>query len=390
MYAVVLGQTEDVRLALLAKCDLKHKDANGTTALGLALCSSQIDKAELLLRAGSDLGKCSRADSPLDVVAWTEDVATIRWVLDNADAKTLARGYSGPISTIVGMHNLELLPLLAAKLRGHKKWGGWLESAVECCGHPEEVQALLDYGLEPSSLSSSARAVFQCRRGTPVDLSHVTSGQYREGRSPHMGSTNPEQRTLPYWETMVNLRCHAYSARKQFQDDSSAGCNIKPDPVWCADRFGQTLTALPDGRWVETGGEHEDHYDPDFCIYNDVFVHSPDGSLAIYCYPRDVFPPTDFHTATLVGDEIILIGNLAYPDHRGKDHDVVYVLSTHDFSIRRQPTKGDGPGRICRHRAKLRDDGQIEVSGGKLSEPYTDNKHTFVLDVSSYTWRRQS
>jgi len=25
---------------------------------------------------------------------------------------------------------------------------------------------------------------------------------------------------------------------------------------------------LPDGRLVSVGGEHEDYYDPDFCIYN--------------------------------------------------------------------------------------------------------------------------
>jgi hypothetical protein len=42
------------------------------------------------------------------------------------------------------------------------------------------------------------------------------------------------------------------------------------------------------------GGEHEDFYDPDFCIYNDVFVHERDGSVAIYGYPESVFPPTDY------------------------------------------------------------------------------------------------
>ena len=78
--------------------------------------------------------------------------------------------------------------------------------------------------------------------------------------------------------------------RKRF--DPAAGYPAAPG--WCADRFGQSLTLLPDGRAVQVGGEHEDHYDPDFCIYNDVFVHGPDGDLAIYGYPADVFPPSDF------------------------------------------------------------------------------------------------
>ena len=63
-------------------------------------------------------------------------------------------------------------------------------------------------------------------------------------------------------------------------------------------------------------GEHEDFYDPDFCIYNDVFVERARRPPGIYRYPKDVFPPTDFHTATLVGDEIILIGSLGYRDLR--------------------------------------------------------------------------
>jgi hypothetical protein len=29
---------------------------------------------------------------------------------------------------------------------------------------------------------------------------------------------------------------------------------------------------------VQIGSEHEDDYDPDFCIYNDVFVHGGDDS----------------------------------------------------------------------------------------------------------------
>jgi len=33
-------------------------------------------------------------------------------------------------------------------------------------------------------------------------------------------------------------------------------------------------------------------------------------NLKIYGYPKGVFPPTDFHTVTLVGHKIIVIGCL--------------------------------------------------------------------------------
>ena len=87
---------------------------------------------------------------------------------------------------------------------------------------------------------------------------------------------------------------------------------LEAGPGWCFDRFGQSTTVLPDGREVLIAGEHEDYYDPDFFIYNDVVVRAPDGKVAIYGYSKEAFPPTDFHTATLLPDSIVLIGSLGY------------------------------------------------------------------------------
>ena len=47
-------------------------------------------------------------------------------------------------------------------------------------------------------------------------------------------------------------------------------------PTWCFSRFGQSETVLPDSSRVLIAGEHEDWYDPDFHIYNDVVVIRPD------------------------------------------------------------------------------------------------------------------
>lgn len=77
---------------------------------------------------------------------------------------------------------------------------------------------------------------------------------------------------------MITRGCSAYGARVLFDNeedpfkDESLEDMENPDwpfsPVRCFQRFGSTVTVLPDGRLVHIGGEHEDEYDPDFCIYN--------------------------------------------------------------------------------------------------------------------------
>ena len=60
-------------------------------------------------------------------------------------------------------------------------------------------------------------------------------------------------------------------------------------------------------------------------VYNDVIVYHapPDGkatrgwrSFEIFGYPKDVFPPTDFHSATYVPslNAIIIVDNLSAPN----------------------------------------------------------------------------
>lgn len=49
------------------------------------------------------------------------------------------------------------------------------------------------------------------------------------------------------------------------------------------------MTILEDGRALFIAGEHEDSYDPDFCIYNDLIVFHTDKSVQIFAYPREVF-----------------------------------------------------------------------------------------------------
>src|SRR5262249_20353236 len=104
-------------------------------------------------------------------------------------------------------------------------------------------------------------------------------------------------------------------------------------PFWSWQRFGRTSTALPDGRVIHIAGEHEDFYDPDFGIDNDLVVESPGGRREFYLYPKDVFPPTDFHSATLVGLEIVLIGSVGYKDLQRIGETQVLKLDTRTLHI---------------------------------------------------------
>ena len=210
-------------------------------------------------------------------------------------------------------------------------------------------------------------------------------------RSTRMVNAPPTRMDNPLWHWLVRTRHSAYSANQAFQGPSSCGAG----PMWCFDRYGMSETTLPDGCVVHIGGEHEDFYDPDFFIYNDVTVIGPDGAIAIHGYPREAFPPTDFHSATRFGDAIILIGGLGYPEQRITGSTPVFRLDLHAMTIARLETSGEAPGWIHKHTAALSSDGAaIVVQDGKiwrgpdLSMP--DNVDAWSLDIASGRWTRLS
>jgi hypothetical protein len=157
-------------------------------------------------------------------------------------------------------------------------------------------------------------------------------------------------------------------------------------------RFGQSRTVLADGTVVRIGGEHEDHYDPDFFIYNDVIVDRPSGETRIYEYPLDVFPPTDSHSATVVGDRIVVVGTIGYPADRVAGSTPVHVLDTATFAIERARTDGDAPGWIHKHEAALSEDGRsIIVRRGLVigdAGCFRENMDDWALDVARWRWTR--
>ena len=212
--------------------------------------------------------------------------------------------------------------------------------------------------------------------------------QYQAAKHPIFGNANPQLMNFPFWQAMVNSGQSGYHARAHFD-----GSRLDGEAVWCFDRFGKSFTVLTDGRVIEIAGEHEDYYDPDFCIYNDVIVHHGDGRFDIYGYPRDVFPPTDFHTATLVGDRIIVIGRLGYHGERLFGTTPVFALDLATYRIEELPSQGELPGWIFRHSAQSLPEGII-IKGGEISELKDGEERTrrnfddFLYVPATGAWKR--
>lgn len=229
---------------------------------------------------------------------------------------------------------------------------------------------------------------------------------YRDYRCPISVPKNPTLQTNPYWQWLVRFDLSAWDIKKLIIDKPfevlETTSRTQPNPLWCHQRLGQSQTLLPDGRAILIGGEYEDWYDPDFYIYNDVIVIPPHHSLnhtlnrtenkadiEIYGYPKAVFPPTDFHTATLVGEYIYIIGALGYPKDRRYSHTPVYRLNTQTFKIEEVATR-NSMGWIHGHHALLKDN-RIIVSGGQIladdSSPLLDNIDTWALNLNTLIWK---
>lgn len=215
----------------------------------------------------------------------------------------------------------------------------------------------------------------------------LSAAEFEAWRSPKTGESNPARLENPLWQWMVRTRWDAYNANKLFSGPSP----FEAGPMWCFDRFGKSETALPDGRIVHIGGEHEDDYDPDFQIYNDVTVVDAAGRIAIYGYPLTDFPPTDFHSATLVGGDIYIIGRLGYPESRVTGATPVYKLSLASMRIEAIEAFGDLPGWIYGHHAALSSDGRrIVVTAGTLwlgsGAATRRNYQEWALDLRTRQW----
>ncbi|HEY3328975.1 MAG TPA: ankyrin repeat domain-containing protein [Capsulimonadaceae bacterium] len=395
MEAVVFGTSDDVQVALSQDCDMEARSSDELTPWLLACLVGDLEKTKLLQSRGADTNATGyNGQTALILAVESGQAELVKWLLDSGSDVEQADDFGN--TPLVYASQRSALACVDALLAAGADISpcGTLFSPIEEVENRDVGIKLLQAGAAlPELENGSSRVVLGLRKDPDItELYGITLEEYQSDRARRFGVYNPELIVAPFWEAMIRAGVNSYNAGIHFDDPPTYSPNFTP--VWCADRFGQSFTMLPDGRIVQVAGEHEDGTDPDFCIFNDVFVHEPDGSIKIYGYPEDVFPPTDFHTATLIVNEIYLIGALGYFGCRQYGVTPVYKLDTVTFRLEKLETHGDNPGWIYDHQAMVADDGEIRVSGGKIcdegpsGERQYANTSEFVFNTAALRWRR--
>ena len=385
--AVALGTVEDIREQIKSGADLKARDYWERTPWLLSLQVGDLNKSAILLDAGADRtdrGRCGKTALMYPIEGGHTPM--VQWLLALGIDPNEKDDHGGTalISASGNGHTEIVRMLLARGADAHYRENS--RAAISCAGNLEIVRLLTGLGADINEVNQNIRDKLTGLANS--EALECSPEEYSAAKHRLFGRDNPERMNFPFWKSMVVRGSSAYSARKHFGAEKSDG-----EPVWCYSRFGKSLNELPDGRVIEIGGEHEDFYDPDFCIYNDVVVHRGDGTFDIFGYPKDVFPPTDFHTATLVGRNIYVIGRLGYAGERQYGTTPVFCLDTGTLCFETIHTTGDMPGWIFSHKAVLVGD-VILVSSGKICrsddgvEVTEENSQVFALDLKSMRWTR--
>ena len=389
MHAIALGSLTDVQVQLDSGADVTAGDFWNRTPWLLGLQVGDVQKAKLLLAAGSnrnDRGRCGK--TPLMYPIINGHVEMLKWLLSEGfDPNDVDDFQTTPLMEAAENGANECAKILidgGANVRLVNHSG---EQAITRATDLKIVRMLVNSGADLNDINADMRAALT---RLPIDGKfYVSREEYLATKHRRFGKNNPDKMNVPFWKSMVTSGATAWRAREIFNDT-----DMNDESVWCFKRFGKSINELIDGRIIEIAGEHEDHYDPDFCIYNDVIVHYGDGTFEIYGYPKEVFPPTDFHTATLVGKYIYIIGSLGYCGERQYGETQIYRLNSETIEIEKMNTSGDKPGWISQHKATYTEDKEIRISGGKICilthgvDEYTDNFNEYVLNLESLVWRR--
>lgn len=380
------GTLEELRAALAGGANVNAPGHCGRTALMLAVCTLNLEKVQLLVKHGADIELTDDFNETALRTAVDVDFADgVRYLL-NLGAE---RGYH-PKYPLKERRYDGLGPATPDDLKQLLSEVPQFRPTISEVQSLEVLKLFLEAGDDLNLAPTELKRAFV---GLEAEAElESTRSDYQRHKLPRFGTRNPERMDLPFWQAMIRAGCRAYDARTKLDD----GPYATAEPVWCYHRFGSTLTPLDDGRYVQIGGEHEDHYDQDFCIYNDVVIHDGRGGFEIYGYPEDVFPPTDSHTATLCPDGVYIVGCLGYPIQRLPGFTPVFRLRLNTWEIEPIATTGDMPGWIYKHSARYNAARHaICITGGELyvvDEPdkprLVPNERQYELDLSQLHWQR--
>jgi ankyrin repeat protein len=387
--AVACGTNAEVTQRLEAGDPIGYRDRWKRSALMVAALVGDVQKVEQLRQHGADIDDHNAFEgTALMLAAERNRVTMVGWLIA-AGADVNATNDSGTTALILASQAgaASCVELLLKAGADAKRENTYRNTAIQAASNERTVRLLVDAGEDIGGISPDMRRELTgLVAGEGLAIARAT---YLNERHRRFGVSNGERMTHTFWRSMVQAGIPAYQARQQFGDTNSLD-----QPVWCFSRFGMSFTELPDGRYVQIGGEHEDSYDPDFCIYNEVVVHQRNGDLEIFGYPEGMFPPTDFHTATFVNGYIYVIGGLGYRGSRAFSFTPVYRLNCASWTIESLPTR-QSPGWIYNHRTRVEQSSDIVITGGKMcrleggSEEHVENEATYRLNLPTLRWTKQ-
>ena len=387
MYAIVLGSWRDVKNLLARSPDLTVRDCWQRTPWLLSIQVGDLKKVKLLSDSGINCHERGIAGkTPVMFAIANNRVEVLNWLIaEGFDLKATDESNTTTLMVAAETGATDCVRILLKAGADPKKVSDWSGQAIELANNMSIVRMLVEAGENLNEINQEMRC---CLTGVGNCELEVSPEQYSAGKYRRFGKENPEAMEVDFWQAMIRSNMSAYEAQSIFNDTDSLD-----KPVWSYDRFGRSITELPDGRIIEIAGEHEDYYMPDFCIYNDVVVYEGDGDFQIFGYPQDVFPPTDFHTATLVKNYIYIIGSLGYGDTRIDRETPVYKLNCKSFIIEKVETTGKKPGWISRHKAVYHESSnRIDIIGGQVWQriggkvDLIDNLQKYTLNLTSLEW----
>lgn len=360
LLATRLGNVEAVKILLEAGADVTASDNFRSSTLHEAVLAGSLELVRLLLSSPSGIwAENSENETPIGIANQADQTEMFELLLNYGNRYP---------------HRFTQLDHLLSNTR--------------CSNHAQMLfdagaRLMHEYSVEDWALPSSPE----------IALEDVSVHEFYEAIHPKLGNDNPEECSHRFWQAMISTREDAFSAQKNFLARSANHESETKEwahPVWSAFRYRQSFTFLPDGRAIEIGGVHLDYY-ADFYVYNDVILHAPDELPRIFLYPRNVFPPMEFHTAKLIGNWIYVIGCLGNVEEREGAKCPVFRLDIESLRVEPVITSGDDPGRTREHRAVLLSQNEILVlpdpdqikgcdSGGRF-EPA-------IFNTETHTWHR--
>lgn len=388
IFEVIYGTSETIQKSVHDNGDLESVDYWQRTPFLFAVQLGDKNKAQLLLDLGANqnaVGRCGM--TPMQYAVQQGNVPMLQWLLDRGfDVDATDEFLQTPLIFAAEEGMSDCVSFLIEAGADIHKADHIPQRAIQVAANLDIVRVLVSHGADINDINAEMHAKL-------LGIEHeadpqVSAEDFANGKNRRFGTRNPERMDDPFWLAMVRSGASGWQAGEKFSEPGGTGRL----PIWSYQRFGRSTTVLDDGRIIEIAGEHEDGYDPDFCIYNDVTVFGTDGSISIYGYPADVFSPTDFHTATLSGGFILIIGCLGYPQERRFGSTPICRLNVQTFEIQRIETTGACPGWIHGHKAKLDGLGRIVISGGEIekgqNELSNENIDDWALDLDTWNWTR--